>query len=69
MLIDVPCTDCGKGRRCDGYNAMHRVASLAFAKNAPTPECPFHTPDYFRGIDGVLAHSPRPSRLYAAGQR
>jgi len=40
---------------------MYREAAFAWAKGLPAPACVDYDPRWFRGLEGVVDHSPRPS--------
>jgi len=55
------CHDCRRERLCAGRRDMARETVLAWAHNRPKPDCASFEPRWFRGLEGVADHSPRPS--------
>lgn len=67
-MIQVPCYDCRLARTCAGRRAMHRESILAWAHDLPMPACASFEHRWWRGIEGVVDHSPRPS-VHGTGRR
>lgn len=47
------CHACKKDLRCSLQNDYARVSLFAFGRNHAVPDCPWHQPDSWHGVDGV----------------
>jgi hypothetical protein len=59
-MLTVECESCRNRRLCPMASDHHRDTLLAWAKDAPSPECGMFAPAWHHGIEGVPAAPPRP---------
>jgi len=60
-MIYVPCKTCKLRRFCSSVGDTHRRALSAHCNGLPSVDCQFYEEATWRGVDGVLDISPRPS--------
>ena len=48
------CQTCKKENRCSLQNDYARVSLFAFGNDSAVPDCQWHQPDYWHGVEGVV---------------
>ncbi len=62
-MTEVECNGCKSQRHCPAKGEMHRLTAIAWAHDRDALPCPFFTPAWHHGIEGVSVSPPRPLRF------